>query len=346
MSIGFGIVGLGMIADFHAKAIKSTKNGRLAACCSRSRSKAAAFGKKYHCNGYSSLSEFLSDPEVEVVAICTPSGAHMETALEAAKAGRHIIVEKPLEINLERCDKIINACAQQGVICAGIFPTRFWEISMLVKNSLASGRFGTLVLGSAYMKYYRTQEYYDTGGWHGTWKYDGGGALMNQGIHAIDLLQWYMGPVESIRAFSRTLGHTGLEVEDTAVASIQFKSGALGVIEGSTAVYPGYQKKLELGGTKGSVIVIQDKLEAWNFAEEVEEDQEIREKFSDMSRSGWGASNPANVNFLGHQKQFEDLIEAIEKGRTPLVDGVEARKAVEIVLAIYSSVQEGKTIIL
>ncbi|MCD6123140.1 MAG: Gfo/Idh/MocA family oxidoreductase [Spirochaetales bacterium] len=344
MSIGFGIVGIGMIADFHAKALQATKNGKLIACYSRSQKKADAFGNKYNCKGYSSLSKFLSDPDVEVVSICTPSGAHMEPAIKAANAGKHVIIEKPIEVTLERCDRIINTCTQKGVICAGIYPNRFWDVSIHVKNAIDTERFEKLILGSAYIKYFRTQEYYNTGGWHGTWKYDGGGALMNQGIHAIDLLQWYMGPIESVYAFTGTQGHNGIEVEDVGVATIRFQNGALGVIEGSTAIYPGYQKKIEIGGTKGSVILIQDKLEEWNFKKEMDEDKTIREKFSNIARTGWGASNPANINYLGHQRQFEDFIEAIGKGRKPLVDCIEARKALKIIIAIYSSAQTGKAI--
>jgi UDP-N-acetyl-2-amino-2-deoxyglucuronate dehydrogenase len=337
MSVGFGIIGLGMIAKFHALALKAADGGRLAACYSRSRDKAIAFAGEYGCRGYSSLSEFLADPELEVVSICTPSGAHMEPALEAARAGKHLLVEKPMEVTLERCDAIIEACRQKGVLCAGIFPTRFWEPAILIKEAIDASRFGRLSMGGAYAKYYRSQEYYDSGGWHGTWKYDGGGAVMNQGIHAIDLLQWYMGPVERVRAVSKTLGHTNIEVEDAATAMLEFKNGALGIIECSTAVFPGYQKKIEIGGTEGSVILVQDKLEAWSFASKTERDKEIWQKHSGASKTGWGASDPGNVNTLGHQRQIEDLINAVEKKQAPLVTGEEARKAVEIVLAIYRS---------
>jgi predicted dehydrogenase len=201
-------------------------------------------------------------------------------------------------------------------------------------------------MGGAYAKYYRTQEYYDRGGWHGTWKYDGGGAAMNQGIHVFDLLQWYMGPVEKIRAVTGILAHTNIEVEDAATAMLQFKNGAMGMIECCTGVYPGYQKKIEIGGTEGSVILVQDRLEAWQFVNETNRDDEIRQRLSGASKTGWGASDPGNVNYLGHQRQIEDLIDALEKKRDPLVTGEEARKAVEIVLAIYESARTDRPVTL
>ena len=335
-----------MIAKFHALAIGAAEGGKLVACFSRSREKADAFAAEYGCRGYSSYPDFLADPELDAVSICTPSGAHMEPAMAAAAAGKHLLIEKPIEVTLKRCDRIIEECLRKDVICAGIFPSRFWDPAMLIKEALDSSRFGRLTMGGAYAKYYRTQEYYDKGGWHGTWKYDGGGAVMNQGIHAIDLLQWYMGPVDRIQGVTDTLGHTNTEVEDAATALIQFRNGAMGTIECCTAVYPGYQKRIELGGTDGSVILVQDRLEAWSFKSETERDAEIRQNYSGASRTGWGASDPANVNYLGHQRQIDDFILAVERGHGPLVNGEEARKAVEIVLALYRSARTRKPVTL
>jgi UDP-N-acetyl-2-amino-2-deoxyglucuronate dehydrogenase len=175
MSYGFGIIGLGLIADFHAKAIQaiSGSKGTLVACCSRSAEKAKDFAEKYNCRGYSDLGRFLSHPGLDIVSICSPSGAHLDTALAAAKAGKHVIAEKPLEITPERCDRIIEACDKAKVSLAGIFQSRFSEVAGLVKSTLEQGRFGTLVLGDAYVKWFRSQEYYDDGGWHGTQALDG-----------------------------------------------------------------------------------------------------------------------------------------------------------------------------
>lgn len=341
MIYGFGIVGLGLIAEFHAKAIRAMKKGKLVACFSRSQTKADAFGKKYNCSGYSSMNAFCSHPGLDIVTICTPSGAHLEPSLKIAETGKHLIVEKPLEISLERCDKIIEACEKNKVKLAGIFPSRFHDITRVIKSAIDEGRFGKLVLGDAYVKWYRSQGYYNKGGWHGTWELDGGGALMNQSIHAIDLLQYFMGPVKAIQSFTETIGHKRIEVEDNAVAILQFNNGALGVIEGSTTVYPGFLKRIEISGTKGSAIMEEENLKNWSFVDEKPEDKIIRNRFAEKTETGGGATDPAAIGFHGHQRQFEDMVKAIETDRKPLVDGYEARKAVEIILAIYKSAREG-----
>jgi predicted dehydrogenase len=343
MSYGFGIVGLGLIADFHAKAIQAISGGRgsLVACCSRSAEKAQGFSKKYGCTGYTDIDKFLAHPGLDIVSLCTPSGAHLEHSLAAARAGKHVIVEKPLEITPERCDKIIEACDKAKVSLAGIFQSRFSEVAGIVKKAVDQGRLGILVLGDAYVKWFRSQEYYDDGGWHGTQSLDGGGALINQSIHAIDLLQWFMGPVESVQAFTGTLGHQRIEVEDNAVAALRFRNGAFGVIEGSTSVYPGFLKRIEISGTKGSVILEEETLKAWDFVEGLPEDEDIRKKFGAGAETGGGAADPAAISFEGHRRQFEEFISALEQGRSPLVDGREAKKAVEIIQAIYASAKNG-----
>jgi predicted dehydrogenase len=314
------------------------------ACCSRSPEKAKGFAEKYNCRGYADIAEFLAHPGLDIVSICSPSGAHLDTALATAEAGKHVIVEKPLEITPERCDRIIEACDKAKVSLAGIFQSRFSEVAGLVKSTLEQGRFGTLVLGDAYVKWFRTQEYYDNGGWHGTRALDGGGALINQSIHAIDLLQWFMGPVGSVQAFTGTVGHKRIEVEDNAVAVLRFRNGAFGVIEGSTAVYPGFLKRIEISGTKGSVVLEQETLKTWEFAESAPGDEEIRKKHGAGAESGGGAADPAAISFQGHRRQFEEFIAALDEDRSPLVDGPEAKKAVEIIQAIYTSAKKSKPV--
>lgn len=345
MSFGFGIVGLGLIADFHAQAISKIKKGKLVACLSRDKNKAEAFAKKYNCQPYHSWEKFLAHPDLDIVNICTPSGAHLEPAVRAAQAGKHLIVEKPLEITLQRCDEIIRVCFENKVKLAGIFQSRFSPLCELIKKAIEDGRFGQLVLCDAYVKWQRSQSYYDEGGWHGTLKLDGGGALINQSIHAIDLLAYFAGEVKELSAFTNTIGHTGIEVEDNAVVLLKFKCGSLGVIEGSTSVYPGFLKRLEISGTCGSVIIEEDVLKFWDFRHKTKEDDYIRKNFGFKKNiSGGGVSDPAAISYLGHKKQFEDMIEAIEQDRKPLVDGLEARKAVEIVLAAYQSAQQKRII--
>jgi len=342
--MNFGIIGTGLIADFHARAINEIPGCRVVACVDVVPERAQAFASKYGCTAYSELAKFLRHPDLEIVTVCTPSGTHMEAAVEAARAGKHLIVEKPIEITLQRIDAIIEACERNGVTLSGIFMSRYYEGAKLLKQAVVDGRFGRITLGSAYIKWWRSQEYYDKGGWKGTKRYDGGGALMNQGIHAVDLLQWFMGPVDSVLAYCATLGHQRIEVEDTAVAALRFRNGALGLIEGSTAAYPGFLKRIEICGVGGSVILEEESFKCWQFASEREEDRSIRERLAPKASSGGGASDPQAIGYLGHKLQFEDVVNSIRQGKRPSVDGQEARKAVEIILAIYRSAETGKEV--
>jgi len=345
-SYGFGIIGCGMIAEYHAKALAELPNARLAAVSSRSAENARKVAEPYGAAMHGDYRELVARNDVEIVSICTPSGAHAEPAVAAAEAGKHVIVEKPLEVTLERCDRIIDACRKAGVQLVTIFPSRFCDASQLLKKTVDGGRFGTLALGDAYIKWWRPQEYYGGGGWHGTRELDGGGALMNQSIHAIDLLQWLMGPVASITSFVGTLAHTGIEVEDTGVAALRFSNGALGVIEGSTSAYPGFLKRIEISGSGGSVVMEEEEFRKWEFAEPRPEDEEVVEQFSGKLSSGGGAADPRAINYEYHRRQFADLLAALDEGRSPLIDGSEGRKAIEIILAIYASANSGKVVTL
>lgn len=341
---GFGIVGAGMISHFHAKAIEEIKNARLLGIYSINKIKSDQFAVQHDCTAYETLDEMLSRSEIDIVCICTPSGIHLEPAVSSIKAGKHCLVEKPLEITIERCDKIIEAAQKTGVKTGVIFPSRFYEASTQLKKSINENRFGDLVLGDAYVNWSRTTEYYQSAKWRGSWKYDGGGALMNQGIHSVDLLQWYMGPVESVRSVSANIRHKNIEVEDTIVSAIKFKNGALGTIVCSTGVFPGALKRIEIMGTSGTAIIEEDHLIQWQFEQESKEDENIRNTIKPNTISPGGAYNPSDISFVGHQKQIEDFIHAIETNGTPLVDGEEGRKSVEIVCAIYESVRLDKMV--
>jgi UDP-N-acetyl-2-amino-2-deoxyglucuronate dehydrogenase len=346
MSAGFGIVGCGMIAGFHARAIADLADAHLVACFDTFPASAERLAKETGCRAYSQLEAMLADKNVEVVTICTPSGAHLEPALAAAAAGKHIVVEKPLEVTVERCDQIIAACDAAGVKLSTIFPSRFHESSQLIKQAVDAGRFGRLTLGSAYVKWFRTQQYYDSGAWRGTWALDGGGALMNQAIHSVDLLSWFMGPVKEISASTATLAHRRIEVEDVAVASLRFANGALGVIEASTAAWPGWLKRIEINGDQGSAVLEEEDLKSWQFAEELPSDEALRERLSAHTKTGGGASDPSAIGHHAHAKQFRDVLEAIQTGRPPAIDGREGRRSVEIITAIYRAAQSGERVVL
>jgi predicted dehydrogenase len=344
MAHGFGIIGCGMIAGFHAKAIADVPGARLVACYDAVPAAAERLAQATGCTAYRQLDEMLADPAVSIVTIGTPSGAHLEPAVAAAKAGKHVIVEKPLEITLERCDQIISACRQAGVKLSAIFPSRFHDSSVELKRAVDEDRFGRLTLGDAYVKWFRPQSYYDSGAWRGTWELDGGGALMNQAIHSVDLLTWLMGPVAEITAFAGTLAHERIAVEDCAVAALRFANGALGVIEASTAAYPGYLKRIEIHGSEGSAVMEEEDLVKWDFARAAMRDEDIRRRMTQRHSTGGGASDPAAIGHHGHARQFRDVCEAIENDRPPAIDGQEGRRSVEIILAIYQAAETGQPV--
>lgn len=346
MGMGFGIIGCGMIARFHAKAVADLRGAKVTACFDTFPASAEKLAAEIGCKAYSDLDAMLADPAVDIVTICTPSGAHMEPAVAAAKAGKHVIVEKPLEVTLSRCDAIIKACRDNGVTLATIFPSRFHESSQLMKQAVDSGRFGRLTIGDAYVKWFRTQQYYDSGAWRGTWKLDGGGALMNQAIHSVDLLAWLMGPVRQLSARTALLAHKNIEVEDVAMATLEFENGALGVIEATTAAYPGSLKRIELHGSEGSAVLEEEDLKTWSFAKPNKRDQAIVERMANRTKTGGGAADPAAIGHHGHMLLFKDVVDAIKKGKQPLVDGIEGRRSVEIILAIYKAAETGKSLAL
>jgi predicted dehydrogenase len=346
MATGFGIIGCGMIANFHARAIGDIRGANIAACFDMFPAAADRFAEQQECTAYHDLDAMLADPAVDVVTICTPSGAHMEPAIAAARAGKHVIVEKPLEVTLKRCDKIIDACNKAGVTLATIFPSRFHESSQLLKRAVDRGRFGHLTIGDAYVKWYRTQEYYDSGAWRGTWALDGGGALMNQAIHSVDLLIWLMGPVAEITAHTATLAHQRIEVEDVAMATLRFENGAIGVIEATTAAFPGALKRIELHGSEGSAVLEEEDITTWEFAKKTKADQALLERMAGRTQTGGGAADPAAIGYHGHTAMFKDVLKAIKNGTKPLIDGPEGRRSVEVILAVYKAADAGRAVAL
>ena len=342
----FGIIGVGLIADFHAKAIADMPNATLAAACARTPEKVNAFCERNGCDPYTDYRELLAREDIDIVTIATPSGAHLEPTVAAAEAGKHAIVEKPIEITLERIDAILAAHEKAGTRVCGIFPSRYSEVNQLIKKTVDAGRFGRLTFGGAYVPWWRTQEYYDEGGWKGTAALDGGGACINQAIHCIDLLQWVMGGVAEVTALTATLAHERIDVEDTAVAALRFKNGALGLIQAATSMWPGQLRRLEVAGTKGYAQTLDQDLAAWTFADESDADEQIRRKFKGTQDSGGGASDPAAISHDNFTKEFTDFCAAIDEGGQPLIPGRDARDAVEVILAIYRSAAERKPVAL
>ncbi len=337
---GYGIIGCGTISKWHAEAAAATGKYDLIAVTDVRKESAERFAEQFHCMAVDSTEELLKRDDIEIISICTPSGFHATDAIKVANAGKHIIIEKPMAITYEQIDDILKACKDHNVKMQVISQMRFKENVLKAKEAIDSGKLGKLVIGDVSMKYFRSQEYYDAGGWRGTWKLDGGGALMNQGIHGIDTLQYLMGPVKSVFAHAKTLARN-IEVEDTAVAVVEFANGAIGTITGTTSVYPGIPRKFEINGTKGSITLVEDTITLWDIEGETEKIKE-----GDQERKLDSASNPTNFGIEGHIMQLDDMAEALIHNRDPKVNQYEGKKPIEIILAIYESEKTGKKVLL
>jgi predicted dehydrogenase len=342
--VKFGIIGTGAIAGFHAKAIAASANAELVAVFDKATERAQKFADDYKVRAVDDFDTFLNDPEIEAVTIATPTGIHGLVALPAAKSGKHILCEKPLDVTLEKTDEIIDACKANDVVLAAVFQSRFGTAVQETKKAVDAGRLGKMVIANTHIHWFRTQEYYDSATWRGTWALDGGGALMNQSIHNIDLLLYLNGEPAEVFAYTDTITHTGIEVEDTAVAVVKFKNGSLGTIEASTSCAPGFPRRLQLSGSKGTVILEDDRIANWTFVEEFPEDEEIRKNGSLGENMKGGAGDPMAINYEGHRRQIQDLSRAIISGKEPALPGHEGRKAVQLICGIYESAKTGKPV--
>jgi len=338
----FGIIGAGLIADFHARAIGDVPNAKLIGCCDKIPQRAKNLADKFNVRAFDDYEDMLKSDQIDIVTIATPSGFHKEPTVAAAKAGKHVICEKPMDITLKRIDAMIEAHEKSGTRLGGIFPYRFNEMMVPLREAINSGRFGVITYASVYVPWWRTDEYYKDS-WHGTWKLDGGGALMNQSIHMVDMLCDVMPPIESLQAFTAKLGHPQIETEDTAVAVLRYTNGALGVVYGTTASYPGQFRRFEITGTKGTVINVENSITLWQFADEKPQDEQIRKKFGKIEGGG-GVADPAAISYKNHTLNFKAFLNALESGEEFWIDGREARKAVEVILAIYKSAREQKLV--
>lgn len=345
---GFAIIGCGVIAPYHAEAIKGVEGARLVAVSDVVEANARAMAERFDAEAYTDYREVLARDDIHAVSLCVPSGLRAEIAQACAAAGKHILSEKPLEVTTSRIDTVIKAADDAGVSLGCIFQSRFGPGSQYVRKAIDSGRFGRLVLGDAYIKWYRSQEYYSSGSWRGTRSIDGGGCLMNQGVHQIDLLLWFFGKVKSVTAQTALLAHQDIEVEDLACALLEFENGAMGVIEGSTAIWPGHPARVEVHGAEGSAILEDGELTFCKFKKERPEDAELQEKIASRKSSGGaGAADPtSNLSSEGHRRQIQDFVEALRDKRPPLVDGREARRAIELIEAIYKSAETGRRVTL
>lgn len=336
--IRFALVGCGVIAPIHARSIAELPEAKLVAVCDIIPEKAQQLAQTYPAEVYTDYYELVQCDDIDVVVVLTPSGLHAEIGIAAAEAGKHVIVEKPMDVTLAKADALIAACQKAGVKLCSISQHRFDPAVMALKRAVDMQQLGQLNFGGSHTKWYRSQEYYDSGSWRGTWALDGGGALINQSIHYVDLLQYIMGPVEELHSYCSGRAHERIEVEDIAVAAVKFRSGAIGLLEGNTAAYPGFVARLDIYGTNGSVIIENDQISQWH----------LRSKEPcpvESEPTGFiGGTSSKDIWHLSHKRQIKDMIDAICEDREPLVNGVEGRKPLEIVLAVYESARTGKTV--
>ena len=344
-SYGVAVVGAGNIAAAHIDAVQRLANARLVGIASRSPESARALAQRHGVRAYASVDEVAADPDVDVVAICTPSGAHLGPATTVLRAGKHVVVEKPLEVTSERARALIREADEAGVVLATIFMSRFADANAFVKRASDEGRLGPLIQGDAYVKWFRDQAYYDSAAWRGTVRLDGGGALMNQAIHQVDLLLWIMGPVREVFAYADTLAHERLEVEDTLVAVLRYENGALGQIAAATSLWPGRPKALHVHGRDGAAIVEDDVLVDWRTR--AGGDDERRDVLARYGGAATGGSvDPMAISFENHRRQYADVLAALDAGRRPAIDGREGLRSVELIEGIYRSVREGRPVVL
>ena len=336
--LGFGFIGAGAIADFHAKAVAGARGARSIGVVSRRRSTAEKFAQDHGLSFASdNVQELLQQPGLDAVCITTPSALHLEPALAAIRAGKHVMIEKPLDATVEGTDQILREADKAGVRVGSIFQARFGDAARQVKAALDEGRFGRMVLASCYVKWNRTTEYYT--GWKGKLSEDGGGVIINQAIHGVDLLQWFAGMPVEVFAWTTQRVHR-IESEDTCVAALKFGSGAFGTIEGTTATWPGWSRRIELCGEQGSVIMEDDDIARWDFRVARPADEKVR-AMRESAAMGSGAAAPMNIKIEGHQRQIQDFIDGIREQRPFFIEGREARKAVALVRAIYDSAASG-----
>ncbi|MCP3464984.1 MULTISPECIES: Gfo/Idh/MocA family protein [unclassified Bradyrhizobium] len=337
--IRFGLLGCGRIATRHSDLLGSgqIENAKLVAVCDPITARADAIAAKFGVAAHHDMDSFLARQDMDAVAVLTPSGLHPQHAIAAAKAGKHVVVEKPMALRLQDADDMIKACDQAGVKLFVVKQNRFNVPVVKAREALDAGRFGKLIMGTVRVRWCRDQAYYDQDAWRGTWAYDGG-VLTNQASHHIDMLEWFFGEVVSVHARAVT-ALAKVETEDTAVATLRFRNGALGIIEATTAARPtDLEGSLSVLGEKGTVEIAGfavNQIRHWRFVDELPSDKIVVEKFS---------VNPPNVYGFGHQAYYQHVVDCLLHQRAALVDGLEGRKSLELISALYESIETGQEV--
>jgi len=324
-----GFIGAGNITETHIRAALATGDIQIAAIYGANHAKAAKLAETFGGRSYGDFDAFLAHRPMEMVIIGSPSGCHANEGIAAAEHGLHVLTEKPIDISTERTDEFIRAAKWAGVKLAVIFQDRLKPDILRLKNLIESGKLGRPLLVEAAVKWYRPPEYYANSKWRGTLALDGGGALMNQGIHTVDLLLYLLGDVTRVQAATATALHD-IESEDTCVATLEFANGGLGVLQATTAAYPGYPRRVEITGSEGTVRLEHDRIVSADLRNPVAEEREETPRDQNAS-----ASSPVVSDVRGHQRIIEDFLQSVRTGRAPVCDGEEGRRSLALVEAIY-----------
>ena len=333
-----GILGGGNISETHLKAAADVDGLQVSAVCGSNTVKVQHLAEMAQAHAYSDLETFLDHRPLDIVAIGSPSGLHAQQGIAACRKGLHLIVEKPIDIDTERADRLIGECHKAGVKLGVFFQDRVAPDIVRLQQLIGSGTLGTPLLVSAQVRWYRHADYYGQSKWRGTWELDGGGALINQAIHTVDLLVWLLGDVRRVSAYASTLLHP-IEVEDTLVAALEFSQGTLATFEAATSAYPGYPRRVTVTGTEGTAILEHDELVAVQLTTEVEQEETSGARNTNVS-----SSSPVVSDVEGHRRLLADFLSAVEDDREPICNGTEGRRSVEIVQAIYQSARSGRPV--
>jgi len=351
--VRFGILGCGAIGPHHARAIAGLEGAELVAVADVVPELAEEVAAEYGCSSHRGLGEMLSGAELDAVCVCTPSGMHAGDAIAALEAGKHVVIEKPVDVTLEAADRLLEVLRATGRKAAVVSQHRFDAATLAAHRAISEQQFGRLTLGSAEVWWWRSQSYYDSGGWRGTWELDGGGVLINQAIHSIDLLQWLMGRVVEVNAYAGLLAHERIEVEDTAVAILKFENGALGTITATTAAYPGLSARIAVHGERGSAVIDDDELvyfhaagmerQAGAYGGGENQAERIMEQYGGSPTKPGAGADPGSLS-MAHRDQISDFVQAIKDDREPSITVEEGRKPLAIIASIYESARTGEPV--
>jgi predicted dehydrogenase len=333
-TIGFGILGAGLIAPFHARAVRDTKGGKLVAICDTARERADKLAAEFRIKAYYGLEDLLQDPAIDVVNVALPNHLHHDAVLKCAAAGKHVLTEKPPAMSLKDTDEMIAVCRKAGVKFGCTVQCRVRKAIQAMKKAVDSGRFGKLLHADAIMKWYRSTEYYRSDAWRMSRK-SGAGVTVQHAFHYIDLLQYLAGPARQVQARMTNIAHQSIALEDSLLAFVDFRCGAQGVVEASTALWPGTDVRIEINGDNGTAIMAGEKVLTWKFRDERPEDAEIRTYGS--ASQATGASGAADLGHADHTVVIQDMVDAINEDREVIIPVASVRPTLEIVLAMYQS---------